>query len=144
LVGTAEDTLGTRRNHRTANRAQIDVEVFEFDADSVIEEVLDARARRPAERRRRIVAKVRGLRADSEVAYGAAGGRIKEEVGPSVASTDLKVLSQSILVWHVALSPSDPTSPTGGPKLEQAPLPLAPDQSKSPSKPSNTQSPKPA
>ena len=95
LVGTAEDTragiyITYIRNSRTANRAQIDVEIFEFDADRVIEEVLDAGACRPAERRRWIVAKARGLRADPEVANGAAGGRVKEEVGPSVASTQSK------------------------------------------------------
>ena len=88
MVGTAE---GTRR---TANRAQIDVEIFEFDADRVGEEVFDAGACRPAERRRWIVAKARGCLAvcvaDPEVARGAAGGRIKEEVGPSVASTQSK------------------------------------------------------
>src|SRR5262249_17528008 len=73
-----------------ADLAQIDEEIFEFDADRVIEEVLDAGACRPAERRRWIVAKARGLRADPEVAHGAAGGRIKEEVRPSVASTQSK------------------------------------------------------
>ena len=142
LVGTAEAPHGRHlyRTSRTANRAQIDVEIFEFDADRVIEEVLDAGACRPAERRRWIVARARGLRADPEVAHGAACGRIKEEVGPSVASTQSKG-AQPINPGLASCAGSQ-QRPT--PRTEQPPLPVAPDQSKSPSKPSNTQSPKPA
>ena len=74
-----------KRTRWTANCAQIDEEIFEFDTDRAIEEVLDAGARRPAERRRWIVGGACGLGAEPEVARSAAGGRIKEEVGPGVA-----------------------------------------------------------
>ena len=84
LVGTA------KRTRRAANRKQIDVEIFDLGADRVIEEVLDADACRPAERRRRKVEKAGGTCAETPTADCAAGGSIKEEVGPSIASTESK------------------------------------------------------
>ena len=44
MVGTAEGTWVGRqiRNSRTANRTQIDIQIFELDADRVIEQVLGA------------------------------------------------------------------------------------------------------
>ena len=52
-------------------------------------------------------ARAGGLRADPEVARGAAGGRIKEEVR--------NVLSQSILVWQVAPARTTSSQLVGAP-----------------------------
>jgi len=105
VIGRAERTL------RTANRAQIHVQVLDLGADRVGEEVFDAGACRPAERRRWMVASARGLRADREVAHGAARRSHKGGSGTKCASIWARLAVRRVRFAPPITSPARCRSP---------------------------------